>query len=50
MIYKGFTIKQNEYGTFSVPVINCFATPTIKTAQAAIDRYIAAQDKRSGRA
>ena len=39
ILYRGFAIKQNDYGTFNVPTINCFSTPTVESAKAAIDRY-----------
>ncbi len=39
--YHGFDIEGNEYRWFNVPCINCWSTPTIESAKAAIDRYAA---------
>jgi hypothetical protein len=38
-LYKGFEIVRNEFGTFNVSTINCFATPSVTSAMKAIDAY-----------
>lgn len=39
MIYHGFRIEENSYGSYNASGVNCFSTPTIENAQRAIDAY-----------
>jgi hypothetical protein len=38
--YRGFLIVRNDCGSYNVSAINCFSTPSLKTAKAAIDRAL----------
>ncbi len=42
--YHGFEIEENACKWFNVKAINCWSSPTIASAKAAIDRYAAKND------